>query len=63
MEIEAPLPSHVTLRDPEALLRGSVRDLIAGLGTPEDIDQAVALIVDHVPEPEVSAFVAELVNR
>ena len=34
-----------------------------GSTSPDEIDQAVALIVDQVPEPEVPAFVAELVRH
>lgn len=62
-DLQAPMPARVQLRDPEALLAGSVRELLAGLDGDDDIDQAVALIVDHVPDPEVPAFVAELVRH
>jgi tetratricopeptide (TPR) repeat protein len=62
-DLQAPMPAHVQLRDPEALLGRSVCELLDGLESPEEIDQAVALIVDHVPEPEVPAFVAELVRH
>ncbi len=62
-DLQAPMPAHVQLRDPEALLGRSVCDLLEGLTSPDEIDQAVALIVDQVPEPEVPAFVAELVRH
>jgi tetratricopeptide (TPR) repeat protein len=62
-DLQAPLPAQVQLRDPEALLGRSVRDLLDGLTSDDEIDQAVALIVDQVPEPEVPAFVAELVRH
>ena len=62
-DLQAPLPERVRLRDPEALLGSSVRDLLAGLDTQDDVDQAVALIVDHVPDAEVPAFVSELVKH
>lgn len=62
-DLQAPLPVNVQLRDPEALLGRSVRDLLDGLNSAGEIDQAVALIVDQVPEPEVPAFVAELVRH
>ena len=62
-DLQAPMPLHVQLRDPEALLGHSVRELLEGLESPDEIDQAVALIVDQVPEPEVPAFVAELVRH
>jgi tetratricopeptide (TPR) repeat protein len=62
-DLQAPMPAHVQLRDPEALLGRSVRELLDGLDSPDEIDQAVALIVDQVPEPEVPAFVAELVRH
>ena len=62
-DLQAPMPMHVQLRDPEALLGRSVRELLEGLDSPDEIDQAVELIVDQVPEPEVPAFVAELVRH
>ncbi len=62
-DLQAPMPTHIQLRDPEALLGRSVCELLDGLTSPDDVDQAVALIVDQVPEPEVPAFVAELVRH
>ncbi|MCA1663767.1 MAG: hypothetical protein LC659_05790, partial [Myxococcales bacterium] len=62
-DLQAPMPMHVQLRDPEALLARSVCELLDGLSTPDEVDQAVALIVDQVPEPEVPAFVSELVRH
>jgi tetratricopeptide (TPR) repeat protein len=62
-DLRAPLPARIQLRDPEALLGRSVRELLDGLESPAQLDQAIALIVDHVPEPEVPAFVAELVRH
>ena len=62
-DLQAPMPAHVQLRDPEALLGRSVRELLDGLDSSDEIDQAVALIVDQVPEPEVPAFVSELVRH
>jgi tetratricopeptide (TPR) repeat protein len=62
-DLQAPMPPHVQLRDPEALLGRSVRELLDGLESPDEIDQAVALIVDQVPELEVPAFVSELVRH
>ena len=62
-DLQAPMPTRVQLRDPEALLGRSVRELLDGLDSADEIDQAVALIVDQVPEPEVPAFVAELVRH
>jgi tetratricopeptide (TPR) repeat protein len=62
-DLEAPMPSHIRLRDPEKLLAQSVRELLDGLERPGELDEAVALIVDHVPDPEVPAFVSELVRH
>jgi tetratricopeptide (TPR) repeat protein len=62
-DLEAPLPAEVRLRDPERLLARSVRDLLDGLDRPRELEQAVALVVDHVPDPEVPAFVSELVRH
>ena len=62
-ELSAPMPSTVKLRDPEALLSQSVRELLAGIDHGDELDQAVALIIDHVPDPEVPAFIAELIRH
>jgi tetratricopeptide (TPR) repeat protein len=62
-DLQAPMPTRIRLRNPEALLGHSVRELLTGLDRPEDLDQAVALIIDHVPDPEVPAFVTELVRH
>lgn len=62
-ELAAPMPSTVKLRDPEALLSQSVRELLAGIDHGDELDQAVALIIDHVPDPEVPAFISELIRH
>jgi tetratricopeptide (TPR) repeat protein len=62
-DLHAPLPADVTLRDPDAMLGASVHELLEGLDRQDDIDQTVALIVDHVPDAEVPAFVKELVKH
>lgn len=62
-DLQAPTPLRARLRDPEALLADSVRDLLTDLDQPEDLDQAVALIIDQVPDPEVPLFVSELLRH
>ncbi|MDB4964393.1 MAG: Tetratricopeptide 2 repeat protein [Myxococcales bacterium] len=62
-DLQAPMPQRIQLRDPEALLGRSVRELLDGLDSPDEVDTAVALIVDQVPELEVPAFVSELVRH
>jgi tetratricopeptide (TPR) repeat protein len=62
-DLDQPMPSKVRLQNPEKLLARSVRELLDGLDRPHELTQAVALIVDHVPDGEVPAFVAELVRH
>jgi tetratricopeptide (TPR) repeat protein len=62
-DLEAPPPAEVPLKDPEALLEKSVRELIGGLDSERDILQAVDLIVSQVPDPEVVAFAAEVLRH
>ena len=62
-ELAAPMPATVKLRDPEALLSQSVRELLAGIDHGDELDQAVALIIDHVPDPEVPSFISELIRH
>jgi tetratricopeptide (TPR) repeat protein len=62
-DLDAPVPGEVSLRDPEALLARSVRDLIGSLGSDEEVGQAVQLIVEQVPDAEVPAFAAEVLRH
>jgi Flp pilus assembly protein TadD len=62
-DLEAPVPKEVALHDPEALLERSVRDLVGSLDNDEELAQAVDLIVEQVPDPEVPAFAAEVVKH
>jgi tetratricopeptide (TPR) repeat protein len=62
-DLEAPPPAEVPLKDPEALLEKSVRELIGSLDSERDVHQAVDLIVSQVPDPEVVAFAAEVLRH
>jgi tetratricopeptide (TPR) repeat protein len=62
-DLDAPVPQQVALRDPEALLARSVKDLIDGLDDEDDIEQAAELIMTQVPEPELPAFAAEVLRH
>ena len=62
-ELDAPIPPHAALHDPEALLERSVKDLLKSLDEDGEVVQAVDLIVEQVPEPELPAFAAEVVRH
>jgi tetratricopeptide (TPR) repeat protein len=62
-DLRAPVPAGTTLRDPEALLQRSVRDLLATLDHPREMAQAVTLIIEQVPEEELPAFASELLRH
>jgi tetratricopeptide (TPR) repeat protein len=62
-DIGAPVPDGVALRNPDALLQKSVRDLLGTLDRPRDMAQAVRLIGEQVPAAELPAFAAELVRH
>jgi tetratricopeptide (TPR) repeat protein len=62
-DLEAPVPSEVSLQDPDAMLARSVRDLVASLDNPAELAQAVDLIVEQVPDVEVPAFAAEVLRH
>ena len=62
-DLDAPVPADVALKDPDALLEKSVRDLLRTLDKPREMAQAVSLILEQVPEPELPTFGAELVRH
>src|SRR5258706_7169002 len=62
-DLEAPVPAEVSLRDPEAMLARSVRDLVDSLDNPDELQQAVDLIIEQVPDEEVGAFAAEVLRH
>jgi Flp pilus assembly protein TadD len=62
-DLQAPIPSRVALHDPEALLARSVRDLLGSLEGHGDLETAADLIAAQVPEPELGAFVAEILRH
>ncbi len=62
-DLDAPVPAEVSLKDPDALLQRSVRELVGSLDNDEELRQAVELIVSQVPDAEVPAFAAEVVRH
>jgi|GEM_PF-4168927 len=62
-DLNAPIPSTVSLHDPEALLEGSVRDLLRSLDEPSELEQAVQLIMGQVPQSELGNFVGEVLRH
>jgi tetratricopeptide (TPR) repeat protein len=62
-DLDAPVPGQVPLKDPEALLSRSVRDLLSTLDNEEEMTQATELIARQVPDAEVPAFAAEVMRH
>jgi Flp pilus assembly protein TadD len=62
-ELKAPVPREVVLTDPDALLKRSVAELLESLKDNVELTEAVGLILEQVPEPEVPAFAAELLRH
>jgi tetratricopeptide (TPR) repeat protein len=62
-DLEAPVPNAIALKDPDALLQKSVRELVASLDNAEEVSQAVDLIVHQVPDAEVPAFAHEVLRH
>jgi tetratricopeptide (TPR) repeat protein len=62
-DLEAPVPSQVPLKDPDALLSRSVQELLSSLDSEEEMAQASELITTQVPDAEVPAFAAEVMRH
>lgn len=62
-DLAAPLPQQIVLRDPDALLSESVRELLAGLRSDGEISDAVDLILLQVPRPELRGFIDEVMRH
>jgi len=62
-DLEAPVPAQIALRDPDALLEKSVKELLQSLDRDEDVAQATELIREQVPAEELPAFAAEVVKH
>ena len=62
-DLQAPVPAQVLLQDPDAMIRGSVRELIADLSNEQAVTQAVDLLFSQVPEGELPRFVQEVVRH
>jgi tetratricopeptide (TPR) repeat protein len=62
-DLAAPLPEQIVLRDPDALLSASVRELLSGLRSDGEISDAVDLILLQVPRPELRGFIDEVMRH
>lgn len=62
-DLKEPPPHNVVLKDPDALLESSVRDLVGSLGSRAEVRQAVDLILEQVPRGEIPAFVREVLDH
>ena len=59
-ELRVELPSEVVLQDPDAMLKRTVTDLLAGLDSATAIHEAVDLILTQVPEDELPGFLKQV---
>jgi tetratricopeptide (TPR) repeat protein len=62
-DLGAPLGDHVVLQDPDALLAGSVRELLSSLDSAADLAQALDLIFSQVPVAELRQFLDEVAHH
>lgn len=62
-DLDAPVPTRIPLKDPDAMLARSVRELVATLDSDDGLAEAVDLIVEQVPDAEVPAFAAEVLRH
>jgi tetratricopeptide (TPR) repeat protein len=62
-DLGAPLNDQVVLRDPNALLARSVRELLSGLDGESELGEAVELIFTQVPAAELRSFLDEVARH
>lgn len=62
-DLAVPLSTDIVLKDPEAMLRESVHELLAGLQSDGEVSEAVELILTQVPRAELLGFVDEVVRH
>lgn len=62
-DLGAPLGDEVVLQDPDALLAGSVRELLSSLDSAADLAQALDLIFSQVPVAELRQFLDEVAHH
>jgi tetratricopeptide (TPR) repeat protein len=62
-DLGAPLGEQVVLHDPEALLARSVRELLSGLESENELGQALDLIFTQVPADELHSFLGEVARH
>jgi tetratricopeptide (TPR) repeat protein len=58
-----PSPARTTPNDSVSALEESIGALVGRLEEPEDLDEAVALVVSQIPERELTAVAAELARH
>jgi len=61
-DLQAPVPEEVLLADPEAMIRGSVHDLITDLSSEQAVKQALDLLFSQVPAEQLSRFLTEVMR-
>jgi Flp pilus assembly protein TadD len=62
-ELHAPPPAEITLREPDRIIARSVHELVAGLRTRADLEQAADLVVAQIPDDEIGSFCGELLRH
>lgn len=62
-DLKAPIPAHVTLRDPDAMIRNSVHDLLSDLTGEDAVAQALDLLFSQVPAEDLPRFLDEVLRH
>jgi Flp pilus assembly protein TadD len=62
-ELHAPPPAEITLREPDRIIARSVHELVAGLRTQADLEQAADLVVAQIADDEIRSFCGELLRH
>lgn len=62
-DLQAPVPTQVLLQDPDAMIRSSVRELIADLSSEQAVAQALDLLFSQVPSEDLPRFLREVIRH
>jgi HEAT repeat protein len=62
-DLQAPVPTQVLLQDPDAMIRSSVRELIADLSSEQAVAQALDLLFSQVPSADLPRFLREVIRH
>lgn len=62
-DLQAPVPTQVLLQDPDAMIRTSVRDLIADLSNEQAMAQALDLLFCQVSTDDLPRFLSEVARH